>query len=146
MKTLTISQLAPADIALVNAAREATNLSYSPYSHFHVGAAILLENGKTIKGANQENSAYPVGICAERSTIATAHNMFPNTPIKTIALAATNEEGVLTDKIITPCGMCRQVIAECELRFHKPIKIIMTSSNKIIIADKLEELLPMAFS
>ena len=83
MKRLTLSELTEEDTILIDAARDATNLSYSPYSHFRVGAAVLLANGKIVKGANQENASYPVGICAERSTIATAHNLFPDLPIVT---------------------------------------------------------------
>ncbi len=147
MTNLTKSQLSTQDAILVEEARKAaTILSYSPYSHFRVGAAVLLDNGEIIKGANQENVSYPIGICAERSTIATAHNIHPNIPINTIALAACNEKGVFTKEPVTPCGMCRQVIAEWECRFNKQIKIIMSAEDKIIIAAGIKELLPLAFS
>lgn len=106
----------------------------------------MLENGETIKGGNQENVSYPVGICAERSTIATAHNLHPNVPIKAIALAACDEDGTFTKEPVTPCGMCRQAIAECERRFNRPIKIIMAADNGIITANGINELLPLAFS
>lgn len=131
---------------LIAAARSATKLSYAPYSHFHVGAAVLLENGEIIRGGNQENASYPVGICAERSTLATAQNLFPDVPIVAIALAATNDAGELTEEIITPCGMCRQAIAECEKRYEKEIKIIMTSKSEKVVCEGVKHLLPMAFS
>lgn len=147
MTLLTTSQLTPQDLTLVEEARKAaTTLSYSPYSHFRVGAAALLDNGTIVKGANQENVSYPVGICAERSTIATAHNIFPNMPIKAIALAACDETGSFTNEPVTPCGMCRQVIAEWEHRFNKQIRIIMSAEDKITIAKGINELLPLAFS
>ncbi len=146
MKRLTLSELTEEDAILIDAARDATNLSYSPYSHFRVGAAVLLANGKIVKGANQENASYPVGICAERSTIATAHNLFPDLPIVTLALAAKKRDGEYTQEPVTPCGMCRQAIAECEKRYGKPIRILMASRSEIVVADNIKELLPMTFT
>lgn len=131
---------------LIEAARSATSLAYAPYSNFHVGAAVLLENGEIVKGGNQENASYPVGICAERSTLATAQNLFPNIPVVAIALAATDAHGVLTSEVVTPCGMCRQAIAECEKRYGKEVKIIMTSKTEKVECSSIKELLPMAFS
>lgn len=131
---------------LIEAARSATSLAYAPYSNFHVGAAVLLENGEIVKGGNQENASYPVGICAERGTLATAQNLFPNIPVVAIALAATDAHGVLTSEVVTPCGMCRQAIAECEKRYGKEVKIIMTSKTEKVECSSIKELLPMAFS
>lgn len=141
-----ISQLTPEDAALTTAARHATALSYSPYSHFSVGAAVLLANGKTVQGANLENASYPVGICAERSTIATAHNLYPQVPITAIALAAKDMSGEFTQEVVSPCGMCRQAITECEKRFKNRIRIIMTSREKALIAEGISDLLPIAFT
>lgn len=146
MKKTAISQLRGDDLKLVEAAREATSISYSPYSNFKVGAAVLLGNGAIIKGANQENASYPVGICAERSTLATAQNLYPDIPVTAIALAATNASGTYTSETVTPCGMCRQAIAECENRYKRNIRIIMTSSEDAIITESVKELLPLAFS
>lgn len=134
------------DVLLAKEALDATRLSYSPYSHFAVGVAVMLENGVIVKGANQENASYPVGICAERSALATAQNMYPNEPVLAIALAAKGVDGKQTDEIITPCGMCRQAIMECEKRYGKNIRIIMTSATEIVTKDTIKELLPMAFS
>lgn len=146
IKEVKISQLTPEDAALASAARHATALSYSPYSHFNVGAAVLLANGKTVQGANQENASYPVGICAERSTIATAHNLYPQVPITAIALAAKDMSGEFTQEVVSPCGMCRQAITECEKRFKNRIRIIMTSREKALIAEGISDLLPIAFT
>lgn len=142
---MTTQAITQQDRILVEQAQSATYLSYSPYSHFAVGAAVLLKNGKIIKGANQENVSYPVGICAERTALATAQNLYPDTPIISIALAARDAEGNITNKIITPCGMCRQTIAECEKRYKQDIRIIMSSIDNIIVVDGINNLLPMAF-
>ncbi len=146
MVETTMSKLSTTEATLVEAARKATALSYSPYSHFRVGAAVLLANGEIVSGANQENASYPVGICAERSTIATAQNIHPQIPVIAIALAAKDCTGQLTQEVITPCGMCRQAIAECEKRFQNKVKIIMTSCENVVIAEGIGELLPMAFA
>lgn len=145
MPELAIGELLAEDAILVEEARNATSLSYSPYSNFSVGAAVLLENGEIIKGANQENASYPVGICAERSVLSTAQNLYPNVPVIAISLAAKDSNGCFTKNYVTPCGMCRQVIAECEKRYQRHIRIIMASADKVIIADKINDLLPLAF-
>ncbi len=144
---VTIEELFEEDALLINKAREATELSYSPYSNFAVGAAVLLENGEIVKGANQENASYPVGICAERSALATAQNLYPNMPVLALALAARKTgEQTYTNDVVTPCGMCRQFIAEQEQRYQRQVRILMSSSTKVAIANSVEELLPMAFN
>lgn len=140
-----ISELLAEDALLVEEARHATDLAYAPYSNFKVGAALLLENGEIIKGANQENASYPCGICAERSTIATAQNLYPNVPVIALALAAKTLQNTFTKDYVTPCGMCRQVIAECEKRYQHQIRIIMTSDTKAVIADTINSILPLSF-
>lgn len=146
MKKIPLTKLNSEDITLVMSAREATTLSYAPYSNFHVGAAVLLNNGEIVKGGNQENVSYPVGICAERSTLATAQNLFPNVPIKALALAATNINGEYTNDIVAPCGMCRQAIMECEKRYGQDVRIIMSSIKEVVIVNSIKDLLPLAFS
>ena len=144
---VTIEELFEEDALIINKAREATELSYSPYSNFAVGAAVLLENGEIVKGANQENASYPVGICAERSALATAQNLYPNMPVLALALAARKTgEQTYTNDVVTPCGMCRQFIAEQEQRYQRQVRILMSSSTKVAIANSVEELLPMAFN
>lgn len=141
-----IDELMAEDAILVEEARNATILSYSPYSHFAVGAALLLENGEIVKGANQENASYPVGICAERSAMATAQNVFPNVPVIAMALAARNENGAFTEEIVTPCGMCRQAMAELEKRYERHVRVVMSAKQKVVIAENVNDLLPMAFA
>ena len=140
-----IDEISADDRYLIEQAREATNLSYSPYSKFAVGAAVLLSNGQILKGANQENASYPVGICAERSVLCTAQNLFPGISVEAIALAAKNAKGEYTDEIITPCGMCRQTLSELEMRYDKEIRILMSSANEVIIIKSVKELLPLSF-
>lgn len=138
-------ELNETDSLLVEEAVNALELSYSPYSNFAVGAAVLLDNGEIVKGANQENASYPVGICAERSAIYTAQNLFPNIPVKAIALVARGTDGKRTKEYVTPCGMCRQVIAELEMRYKRSVRILMCSSDKVAIIESVETLLPWAF-
>lgn len=145
MLTIDVSELIAEDALLVEEARNATVLSYSPYSHFCVGAAVLLENGKIVKGANQENASYPVGICAERATLATAQNLYPGVPVIAIALAAKDSAGRFTQQPVTPCGMCRQAIAECEKRYNRAIRIVMSAKDSVLIANEINDLLPAAF-
>ncbi|MBP3775585.1 MAG: cytidine deaminase [Prevotella sp.] len=139
-------ELATEEQALVNDAIEATARSYAPYSHFHVGAAVLLDNGKTMMGCNQENVSYPAGICAERSAIYAAGAQYPDTPIKTIAIAARGTDGELQEDPISPCGICRQVIIESETRFRRPIRILLYGTKHIYIIKGIKDLMPLSFT
>ena len=105
-----MNELTAEERSLIASAMEGTNRSYSPYSHFHVGAAILLKDGTTVIGCNQENAAFPSGICAERSAIFAAGAQYPDQPVKMLAIAARNENGELQEDPVSPCGPCRQVI------------------------------------
>ncbi len=140
------TELSETDQQLINMAIEATDYSYAPYSHFHVGAAILLKNGKMIKGCNQENAAFPAGICAERSAIFAAGAQYPDQPIMTIAIAARNNKGELTDEPVSPCGTCRQVIIETETRFKQPVRIILYGKKYSYIIDNIKQLMPLSFT
>lgn len=140
-----IEDLNSEEMLLTNSAKEAAKNAYSPYSKFSVGAAVLLENNEIILGSNQENAAYPSGLCAERVAIFYANSKFPNVAIKSIAIAAKNENNY-TEQPIPPCGACRQVMLETETRFKSPIKIILYSKNKIQIIDKATDLLPLNFT
>lgn len=144
MLTCKLDELMAEDALLAEEAQKATLLSYAPYSNFHVGAAVLLENGEIVRGANQENASYPCGICAERSALATAQNLYPGVPVVAIALTAESK-GKTVSQPITPCGMCRQVISETQKRYKSGIRILMLSKTEAIIANSIEELLPLAF-
>ncbi len=130
---------------LLDVAEKATSFAYAPYSQFKVGAALLLDNGEIITGSNQENTSYPNGICAERVAINTAKNKYPDMSVKAIAITATTENFEITSPI-SPCGMCRQVIAETENRQKNGIKIIMKGEKgPVIVANSIEDLLPLMF-
>lgn len=131
--------------SLINHATKAIETSYAPYSLFKVGAAVLLENGEIIIGSNQENTAYPSGLCAERVAIFNAKVKYPNMAIKAIAVTAhTNNFEI--DSPISPCGGCRQVMVETEMRQDSKIKILMKgSTGPVLRVDGVESLLPLMF-
>jgi len=133
------------DQELIVAAREAAKRAYAPYSRFMVGAAIRLETGRIVHGSNVENAAFPSGICAERTAIAGAVSNYPDDKPVAIAIAAITEEG-LTAESVSPCGNCRQVIAEEETRTGKQIRIILSGKNKIQVLESIGPLLPLQFS
>lgn len=140
-KELTISQK-----NVVEAAKKASINAYAPYSHFHVGAACLLDNGEIISGTNQENAAYPSGICAERTTLFYALSRYPNAKVLKLAVVACNENGDFIEGIAAPCGACRQVIYEAECRSEDEIEILLPSKNEGIYTFKsIKDLLPLAF-
>ncbi len=132
------------DRTLVEKAIEATKHSYAPYSNFNVGAALLLDNGEIITGSNQENAAYPSGLCAERTAMFYASSQYPQHAILKIAIAAT-QGGVLCGNPATPCGSCRQVMAQYQLRGGKPMQIILAGGEKILKFEKVDDLLPLIF-
>jgi cytidine deaminase len=137
-------ELSDADRMLATAARKATQGSYAPYSHFHVGAAARLVDGTVVTGANQENAAYPSGLCAERTTLFYAGAQYPHTAVDALAIAADDEhEG--PEAPIPPCGACRQVLLETEQRFSHPIRILLCGQHEVYVMDSASELLPLTF-
>lgn len=140
----TIEELNANDQRLTREAINATQNSYAPYSHFQVGAAVLLQNGKIISGTNQENAAYPSGLCAERTAVFYANSQYPDQAITTLAIAASNEKG-LTPMPISPCGACRQVLIESEERYQHPIRLILYGTKKIYSIKNSQILLPLSF-
>jgi len=139
------TELEKIDLTLVNEASNVCDNAYAPYSKFKVGAAVLLKNGKIITGTNQENAAYPSGLCAERTALFYANSKYPDIPVVAIAVLAKNN-GIYTEQPVGPCGSCRQVILETETRFKTPIKIIMVGSKKISVIENAKSLLPLSFS
>lgn len=131
---------------LVQKAIESTNNSYARYSHFCVGAAVQLDNGEVLPGCNQENAAFPAGICAERSAIFAAGAQYPNTAVEKIAIAAREPNGNLTAEPVSPCGTCRQVLIETETRFQRPIRILLYGRNRIYVMDGISHLMPLSFT
>lgn len=138
-------ELGTEDMELVKAARNSAENAYAPYSRFRVGAAVRLESGLIVCGANVENAAFPSGICAERSAISNSvSNHYDDKPV-TLAIASLTDKG-LTEDPPSPCGSCRQVIAEEEARTGKRIRIILSGKNITRIVESISDLLPMQFS
>ena len=141
----TLDELSPADREVVAAARAATANSYAVYSHFNVGAAVRLAGGTIVCGTNQENAAYPSGLCAERTTLFWANSQYPTQAVEVLAIAARTEQGELATPI-PPCGACRQVILETEKRFNKAMRIILYGAKECyIIEEGVKALLPLSF-
>jgi len=139
------AELDSTDRKLLEAATEAAANAYAPYSGFSVGAALLLESGTIVRGANVENAAFPSGICAERSAIAAAVSNYPGDKPRIIAIAAFTGDG-MTAEPVTPCGNCRQVIGEEEIKSQNRIRIILGGKNKVILIEGIDNLLPLQFS
>jgi cytidine deaminase len=140
----TVWELPEADQKLVLAARDAALNAYAPYSGFHVGAALLLGNGEIVIGNNQENAAYPIGLCAERVALFHAHAKYPFEAVKVIAVTAFNSNGILKEPV-KPCGSCRQALVETEVRYKEPVRIILDGTDKVQVFEGIDNLLPFAF-
>lgn len=141
----TYDELNAIDRELIDAARTATYRSYAPYSHFSVGAAARLANGEIVTGSNQENAAYPSGLCAERTTLFYANAQFPELAVTTLAIAARNEEGEFLTEPIPPCGACRQVMLETEKRYKQPMRVLLYGTQGIYELQNVGDLLPLSF-
>ena len=130
---------------LMQKASEARDNAYAPYSKFHVGAAILLDNGEVVTGSNQENASYPSGLCAERTAIYYSGSNYPEAKILKMAIIAGSTKNI-TSKPIPPCGACRQAIAEYEVKQESPIEIyFMGETGKVVKSNSLANLLPLLF-
>ena len=140
-----LDELKQSDKELVVAAREAAQKAYAPYSKFRVGAAVRLETGLIISGANVENAAFPSGICAERNALTFSASNYPSVKPEAIAVAAYTEDGLTKDPV-PPCGNCRQVIVEEEFRNNKNIRVILSGESRIQIIEKGGDLLPLQFN
>ena len=130
---------------LIDAAKQASANAYAPYSNFNVGASLLLENGEIITGNNQENAAYPSGLCAERTAVFYANAQYPNQKIEAMAVAAFYN-GEFTEDLISPCGSCRQVLLEVESRYSSPVKILLYKKGEVYVADSMSSLMPLSFT
>lgn len=140
-----IEELNPEDKTILDTACKMVNTAYAPYSQYYVGAAVLLENGKIITGNNQENVAYPSGICAERVAVFYASSRYPDVKIKSIAVSAKAINFKINNPV-TPCGACRQVLAEYEYKQKSEIRIILKGdTGKIRIIKSVKDILPMMF-
>ena len=149
--TVTIEEMAYAELneqerSLVEAAREATHRSYAPYSKFNVGAAILLDNGEMVTGSNQENAAYPSGLCAERTTAFYAHSRYPEARFVAPAIAARDGSGEFVADPVSPCGACRQSLLQYKMLAEAGIKVLLVAANRVYRLPSIRSLLPLAFT
>lgn len=144
IKLCQMDELTELDRQLVEQAISATDNSYSPYSKFRVGAAVRLADGRTVKGANQENAAFSVTICAERSAIFAAQANYPEQAIVSIAIAARNDDG-FTEQPVSPCGSCRQAMVEIEQKHSQPIHILLYGRKGVYVMDSIRNLMPLSF-
>lgn len=140
-----VDELPAGFLDLLMQARSAAKDAYAPYSRFKVGAAVLLSNGTVIKANNQENAAYPSGMCAERVALYYAHAAHPDVAVEAIAITALGEKAVIAEPL-APCGACRQVMAESEKNSKKPMRVIMQGEEgPIMVAESMKVLLPFSF-
>ena len=138
-------ELTPEEVKLLDEARRATYRSYAPYSHFSVGAAVALADGTIVSGSNQENAAYPSGLCAERTAVFYANSQYPDQPIRRICIVARDTEGLFLQRPISPCGACRQVLLEAERRAGSDIEVLLYGTEGIYIVRNIKDLLPLGF-
>ncbi len=141
-----MNELTEQERQLVLEAIEATSRSYAKYSHFHVGAALLLKDGTVVVGCNQENAAFPAGLCAERTAIFAAGAQHPDVPPVMLAIAARDTGGVLTEEPVSPCGTCRQVMIETETRYQHPLRILLYGTRHVYVMDGIRQLMPLSFT
>ena len=140
-----IEEMNPEDRELAAEALKAMSGAYAPYSHFHVGAAVRMSNGQIVRGANQENAAFPSGLCAERTAMFSASARYPDKDMQSIAIAG-GVMGRLAREPVTPCGACRQVMAQYQAKSGKPMSVIMISADKVWKFEKVDDILPLIFN
>lgn len=146
VESYTYAELTPQQSELVEMARQYTSNSYAPYSHFRVGAAIRLDNGVIVCGANQENVAYPSGTCAERSACFAAGAQYPGVAFRAIAIASVGTDGQVPDTPTAPCGACRQALLEYETLAGANVEVLLAGRDKVYVLPSVKSLLPLAFS
>jgi cytidine deaminase len=144
-KEYNISEITKRDNELLEAAKLAAKDAYAPYSNFKVGAAVRLANDQIIKASNQENAAYPSGLCAERVALFYCGANFPDIPVKEIAIVALGKNSVITEKPVPPCGACRQVIVETSGRFKQTIRLLLVGKESVYEIENADDLLPLLF-
>ena len=140
-----IDELNAEDRELAAEAIKAMEGAYAPYSHFHVGAAVRMSNGQIVRGANQENAAFPSGLCAERTAMFAAGARYPDKDMLSLALAG-GVMGRRASQPATPCGACRQVMAQYQAKSGKPMSVIMISADKVWKFEKVDDILPLIFN
>jgi len=138
-------ELSKQEKELIEAAKKASLDAYAPYSGFKVGSALLLDSGEILVANNQENAAYPSGLCAERVVLFYANATYPKNRVLSLAVAA-NKEGIFTENPISPCGSCRQVLLESEQRQNTAIRLLLCGEKEVAVAESVASLLPLSFN
>ncbi len=139
-----LDELSVEEQQLIERAIQTAQDAYAPYSEFRVGACLLLENGTFVNGNNQENAAYPDGLCAERVALFAANAIHPDSPVRMMAVTAVFQEKLL-DQPVYPCGSCRQALLESENRYNQPVRILMYGQKGIHVVNSIKDLLPLSF-
>ena len=145
-----MEEMVPEDRSLLESAISATKGSYAPFSHYNVGAAVLLSDGTVVqganqeKGANQENAAFPSGLCAERTALFAAHAQHPELAVRALAVTACRD-GRMASEPAWPCGACRQVLAETQKRAEAPVRVIVGGLSRIVVFSSVDDILPFIF-
>lgn len=143
-KALRWDELSPEQQRLIDIAKEQTQRAYCPYSHFHVGAAAELANGEIARGCNQENAAFPSGLCAERTALFAAGALYPEEPVRRLAIACYHE-GAFLASAGSPCGACRQVMVETEKRGGQKMQVLLYGTDETLVFESAADLLPLVF-
>ena len=146
IEVLSYDELSAQDKDLIDKAKEATATAYTPYSKFHVGAALLLSNGEIVTGSNQENAAFPSGTCAERSACFAAGAQYPGVAFRAIAIASVGTDGQVPAEPTAPCGACRQALLEYETLAGANVEVLLAGRDKVYVLPSVKSLLPLAFS
>ena len=143
-KYSTIDELPESDQLLIKDAKALAKTAYAPYSGFRVASVALMSNGSIVRGTNQENASYPIGLCAERVLLAAASSVAPGQSIQTIAITYESDT-VDTSAPVAPCGICRQSLLEFESRFGQPMRILLAADQEIVEFESVSMLLPLGF-
>ncbi len=145
-KTYRIDEADQDVLELLEHAKNAVDNAYSPYSKFSVGAAVRLKNGVVVTGNNQENVAYPSGLCAERVALFYANSKYPDVPVTDLLIIAKSNKTEISELPVTPCGACRQVMQETESRYHQDMRVILAGREELWEFKNGSQLLPLSFS
>lgn len=145
-KVCSHSELSQEEQSLLKSATEAATKAYAPYSHFMVGAAVKLANGEILSGCNQENAAFPSGLCAERVTVFYANAKYPDIAVETLLITVLDEAGEYRKNPVPPCGACRQVLTETEFRQKQPMRVLLVGKDEVLEFASASDLLPLIFS
>lgn len=139
-------ELSDVEQRLLKEATVAAQKAYAPYSHFRVGAAVKLANGEILSGCNQENAAYPSGLCAERVTVFYANAKFPEVAVEKLLITVLDDAGEYRKNPVPPCGACRQVLTETESRQKSPMRVLLVGKDEVLEFASASDLLPFIFS